>query len=191
MSKRDLKISTDTRVYDGYFKIDETEVSEFENGIFKDSYKRYRLTRPNAVTVLLFNQETNSFILVKQFRYPIAHHESENILEAIAGKIDAGETPQQAAIREVYEEVGYKITEDKLGKPIEFYASPGYSSEKIYIFLAVVNNSDKDLNAGGGVQGEHENIEIVEIPFGDFLTKIDTNEIKDSKTIIASRLVRN
>jgi ADP-ribose pyrophosphatase len=190
MSKIELKLSSETRVFDEYFKIDAVEVAEFKNGIFQDSYNRFKLTRADAVTVLLFNQDTNCFTLVKQFRFPIAHHEKENILEAIAGKIDAGETPQQAAVREVYEEVGYKITEQHLGKPIEFYASPGYSTEKIYVFLAVVKNSDKDQNAGGGVQGEHENIEIVEVTFSDFLSKIDTNEIKDSKTIIASRLIR-
>lgn len=190
MSKKELKLSSESRVYNGYFKIDETEVSEFENGIFQDSYKRYKLTRPDAVTVLLFNKDTNCIILIKQFRFPIAHREQENILEAIAGKIDIGETPQQAAIREVYEEVGYKITEQHLGKPIEFYASPGYSTEKIYVFSAVVSNSNKDINAGGGVQGENENIEIVEITFNDFLNKINTNEIKDSKTIIASSLFK-
>jgi len=188
--KKEFKISTETREYNSYFKIDSVEVSEFENGIFVDSYKRYRLTRPDAVTVLVFNEDTKKVTLVKQLRFPIVHHTSENILEAVAGKIDVGETPKQAAVRELYEEVGYKISEDRLSNPIEIFASPGYSTEKLYIFLVVVKDSDKDSNAGGGVQGEHENIEIVELDVNEFISKVQSNEIKDSKTIIASNLIK-
>jgi ADP-ribose pyrophosphatase len=188
--KKTIKTHSEFRDYDGYFKIDRITVDEFEDGIYKSNFKRFRLTRPDAVTILVFNEDTNNVILVKQFRYPIFNHTQENILEAVAGKIDAGESPATAAVRELWEEVGYKIKEDRLGKPIEMYASPGYSTEKITIFLAVVKDSDKDPGAGGGVQGEHENIEIVEMDINEFMSKINSNEIKDSKTIIASRLIK-
>ena len=69
------------------------------------------------------------------------------------------------------------------------FASPGYSTEKIHIFLAIVENSDKTSN-GGGVAGEHENIEIVEIDLNEFMLKIRSNEIKDAKTIVASTLIK-
>jgi nudix-type nucleoside diphosphatase (YffH/AdpP family) len=187
---KEIKLSTETREYDSYFKIDSVEVSEFENGRFTDSYKRYKLTRPDAVTILVFNEDTRKVTLVKQLRYPIIHHTSENILEAVAGKIDAGESPKTAAVRELKEEVGYVITEDRLSNPIEIYASAGYSSEKIYIFLVVVKNSDKDPNAGGGVAGEHENIETIEMDLNEFIAKVQSNEIKDSKTIIAANLIK-
>jgi len=187
---KELKISSETREYNSYFKIDSVEVSEFENGIFVDSYKRYKLTRPDAVVILVFNEDTKKVTLVKQLRYPIVNHTSENILEAVAGKIDAGETPKQAAVRELKEEVGYVITEDRLSSPIEIFASPGYSSEKLYIFLVVVKDLDKDPSAGGGVAGEHENIEIVEMDVNEFINKVRSNEIKDSKTIIASNLIK-
>lgn len=188
---KEIKLSKENREYDGYFKIDSIEVSEFEDGICKDSYTRLKLTRPNAVTILVFNEETKKVTLVKQFRYPIIHHTSENILEAVAGKIDADETPRQAAVRELEEEVGYKISEDRLGNPIEIFASPGYSTEMIYIFLAVVSDSDKNPNAGGGVEEEHENIEIFEIDINEFKRMIAQNEIKDSKTIISANLIKN
>lgn len=188
--KKELKLSTETREFDSYFKIDSVEVSEFENGIFVDSYKRYKLTRADAVTILVFNEDTKKVTLVKQLRYPIVHHTSENILEAVAGKIDAGESPKAAAVRELKEEVGYVITEDRLSKPIEIFASPGYSTEKLYIFLAVVKDSDKDPNAGGGVAGEHENIETVEMDLNEFIAKVQSNEIKDSKTIISANLIK-
>lgn len=188
--KKEIKIIGESRAYDSYFKIDEAKVEEKQPDGTSVEYSRFKLTRPDAVTVLVFNEDTGNVILVKQFRYPIAQHSSENILEAVAGKIDAGETPQQAAVRELFEEIGYKISESKLGKPIEIFASPGYSSEKIYIFLAVVKDLDKVENAGGGVQGEHENIEIIELPISEFVNKVHSNEIKDSKTIIAANLIK-
>ena len=58
-------------------------------------------------------------------RYPICHFTTENILEAVAGKIDEGETPKQAAVRKVFEEIGYKISEEQLSNPIEMYSAPG------------------------------------------------------------------
>jgi len=191
MVEKTIKLQAEEREYNGYFKIDSSVVDEFENGIYKDSYKRYKLTRPDASTILVFNEDTNKVILVKQFRFPIAHIVSENILEAAAGKIDAGETPKQAAVRELKEELGYIISEDRLSKPIVMMTAPGYSVERIFIFLVVVRNSDKDPNAGGGVQGEHENIETVEVDVNEFKRMVEDNEIQDAKTIIAANLIKN
>ncbi len=188
--KRPIKILSESRAFDSYFKIDEAIVSEEQLDGTSITYNRFKLTRPDAVTVLIFNEDTNCIVLAKQFRFPIAHRESENILEAVAGKIDGNETPQLAAVREVEEEVGYKLSESHLSNPIEFYASVGYSTEKIFVFLAVVKNSDKIQNAGGGLETEHENIEIVEINVKEFLSMVSKNEIKDAKTIIASTLIK-
>lgn len=188
--KKQIRVLTEERVLDAYFKVDMAEVEETQLDNTSITYSRFKLTRPDAVTILVFNEDTNQVILVKQFRYPIIHHTSENVLEAVAGKIDAGETPKQAAIRELLEEIGYRIPESRLSNPIEIFASPGYSTEKIYIFLAVVKNSDRDHDFGGGIQTEHENIEIIEMDVKEFLRQVHSNEIKDSKTIIAANLIK-
>lgn len=182
-----MEVGPDNREYDGYFKIDSALITE--EGI--TPYKRFKLTRPDASTILVFNEDTKKVILVKQFRYPISHLVTENILEAVAGKIDAGETPKQAAIRELKEEIGYVISEDRLSKPIVMLTAPGYSVERIYIFLAVVKDSDRDPAYGGGVVGEHENIETVEIDVNEFKRMVEENEIQDAKTIIAAGLIKN
>lgn len=190
MSNKNTEFVKEERVFDGYFKVDQLTVKETAEDGTESIYYRSKLTRPNAVAILVFNEDTQKITLVKQFRYPVANESPEGILEVVAGKIDREETPQQAAVREVHEEVGYVVTEEQLAGPFEMLASPGYSSEKISIFLAVVKNANKDPNAGGGVQGEHENIEIVEMDIDEFLTQIRTNQIKDSKTIIASALIK-
>lgn len=102
MSKT-IKTHSEARDYNEYFKIDKIIVDEFEDGKYTTSYSRYKLTRPDAVTILVFNEDTQNVILVKQFRYPIMGHVKENILEAVAGKIDAGESPKRAAVRELEE----------------------------------------------------------------------------------------
>lgn len=175
-----IEIKSEERIFNQYFKIDEAVLNDGTG-----DYKESKLTRPNAVAVLVYNEETENVILVNQFRYPVG----KNIVEAVAGKIDGEESSKTAAVREILEEIGYKITEDMLSNPIEMYPSPGYSSEVIYIFLVIVKSSDK-VEAGGGVVGEHENINIVEMHVTDFISKIKSNEIKDSKTIIASSLIR-
>lgn len=184
--KRKFNVSPDVREYNGYFKIDSTSVTEGDVHV----YTAYKLTRPDASTVLVFNEDSNKIILIKQFRYPVSHIISENIIEAVAGKIDAGETPEQAAVRELKEEIGYVITEDRLSKPIVMMTAPGYSTERIFIFLAVVKNSDKDKNFGGGVASEHEDIETVELSVDEFKRMVADNEIKDAKTIISANLIK-
>jgi nudix-type nucleoside diphosphatase (YffH/AdpP family) len=187
---RSFTVGSEHVEFDKYFRVDSAAIEETEGTHFKASYKRYKLVRKDAVAVLLFNEDTGKIMLIKQFRYPIAHKVSEPILEVVAGKIDDGETPKQAAVRELLEEVGFRIEEERLGKPIEMFASPGYSTEKIYVFMASVKNSDRDLNFGGGVATEHENIETVEMSVSEFQGKVLSGEIQDSKTLIASMLIK-
>jgi len=183
-----IKIGKEERAYDGYFKIDQAEMQEIhESGEIK-TFKRFKVTRPDAVGILVYNESSRKIILVRQQRYPIAHKVEENILEIVAGKIDAGETPAQAAVREMEEEIGYKITEDMLHCHMETFPSPGYSSETVHIYIVVVGDKHKVSN-GGGVLGEHENIEIVELDRVEFLSLIKDGKIKDGKTILASTIL--
>ncbi len=111
--------------------------------------------------------------LVKQFRYPY----KEVIYEIPAGKIDLGESAIAAVKRELFEEVGGK-SNNIIDLGI-IYPSPGYTNEKIYIYLAV--------NTDFGLQ-QLDYGEFLEVEFFDFdqvLEMINKNIIKDSKTIIA------
>lgn len=111
--------------------------------------------------------------LVKQFRYPY----KEVIYEIPAGKIDLGETAIDAVQRELFEEVGGKS--DNIISLGIVYPSPGYTNEKIHIYLAV--------NTIFGTQ-QLDDGEFLEVEFFDFdevLDMIAKNIIKDSKTIIA------
>ena len=188
MEKKEFNASNNNMEYDKYFKVESATITETLNGVFKASYKRYRLVRPDAAGILLYNKDTEKVILVKQFRFPIAEKSNEFVLEIVAGKIDKGETPEQAAVRELAEEVGYTVSEDRLGKSVEFFASPGYSSEKLFVFMVIVSNEDK-TGTGGGVATENESLEIVEVSKDDFKNMVLNGEIQDSKTLIASNFL--
>lgn len=184
-----IKIIEESFAYKGYLKVKQAIVEHvFKNGT-TNTYSRFKLDRPDAVAILIFNRDTNSVILTKQFRYPIFDREDSFIIEVVAGKIDGDEEPKVAAVREVMEEVGYKINPEDLAEPVVFYPSPGYTNEKIYAFLAVVNNSDKDEKLGGGLETENEEIEIIEIEYLDFIKLISKNKIQDAKTIICASLL--
>lgn len=185
MNKPTIELISEERDYDKYLKIDKATVKETSESGEETTYNRFKLTRPDAVAVILYNSDDDTVVLLKQHRYPTHGKVDGDIYEIVAGKMDEGEDPAQTAIREVEEEVGYKIPEDKLIYKSSFFASPGYSSEIIHLFAASITNSDRVSN-GGGLQGEHENIEIFHVPAPEFFNMFVTGEIIDAKSIIGA-----
>lgn len=183
-----IEIIQENRVFDKYFKVDEAIV-DHTIGDKTFRYSRLKLDRPDAVIVLLYNKDRDTVVLVKQYRYPAAEkmsnlREPGMIVEVIAGKIDANESSKTAAIREVEEETGYVITEDDLISLNWGFASPGYSSERIYQYAAVVTNRHKKAK-GGGKDGECEDIEIIEMPYLEFRAFVENGSLIDMKTRLA------
>ena len=185
---RKIEIIEENRVFNSYFKVDEALVSHTLPDGKRSNYIRMRLDRPNASVILLYNPRKDVVILVKQFRYPVLEEIKKSggnietgVLEAVAGKIDEGETPREAALRELTEEVGYKITDKRLISLSRGYSTPGYSSEIIYNFAAVVYDKDK-IEKGGGKEGEFEDIEIIEMPYLQFRSLVETGSLQDMKT---------
>lgn len=175
------------RDYDKYLKIEEGIFKETSDSGEEVTYTRYALNRPDAVAVLVYNADTDEVVLVKQHRYPVEVHGSVdgNLYEIVAGKMDEGEDPKETAVREIKEEIGYDVGFDKLIFLSEYFPSPGYSSEKIYLYAVSVTSADK-TSAGGGVEGEHENIDIHNIPASDFFNMVASGEIIDGKTIMGA-----
>ena len=90
----------------------------------------------NSVVVLIFAPDIDSFVLCQQFRTGVFFNASGDdpfILECVAGMLDANETPETCARREVMEESGLPI--DDLSPIATVYASPGRITEKNYVFM--------------------------------------------------------
>jgi len=165
-------------IFEDYLIIDKGEI---ESGGQK--FSRARIRREDAVAVLLVNTDTGKVILTRQFRYAIADKTNEPILEIVAGKVDKGEEPAQAAKREVEEETGYRIQEHHLKFLFSCFVSPGYSSERFLLYYAQVTDPDK-IAKGGGLPSENEQIELVEMDIAEFNENIKKAQFKDAKTYI-------
>ena len=134
--------------------------------------KREIVEHPGAAGVIPITPD-GDIVLVKQFRKPA----EEILLEIPAGLIEYGEEPDQCATRELKEETGY--TTNKLRRLFEYYSTPGFSDEKIHIYLA------EEVMEGVARPDENEYIEIVKMPINEALKKIKAGDIKDAKTIVA------
>jgi nudix-type nucleoside diphosphatase (YffH/AdpP family) len=144
--------------------------------------------RGNGAVILLYNKESQTVILTRQFRIPtyINGNESGMLIEACAGLLDK-DSPQDCIRRETEEETGYQIQEAK--KIFEAYMSPGSVTEILHFFIAEYTNNMKVAD-GGGLEEEEENIEILEIKMQDALAMIKSGEIKDGKTIMLLQYIR-
>lgn len=138
--------------------------------------------RGNGATILLYNKDYKTVILTRQFRLPsyINGNESGMLIEACAGLLDK-DNAEDCVRRETEEETGYKVGEVK--KAFEAYMSPGSVTEILYFFVAEYSKQMK-ITAGGGVEHEQEDIEVLEITLDKAMQMIENGEIKDGKTIM-------
>lgn len=130
--------------------------------------------RGSAVIIPVFADGSVAF--VRQYRHPSVKY----LLEAPAGTLDDGEQPEEGAARELQEELGYVA--GNLQKLSEFFVSPGFLEEKMWVYLAT------DLTETKQQLDEDEIVEVVRMPSGQALSMITTGEIEDAKTIIGLML---
>jgi nudix-type nucleoside diphosphatase (YffH/AdpP family) len=138
--------------------------------------------RGNGAAILLYNKERGTVVLTRQFRLPalLSGHRDGMLLEAPAGLLDADD-PVTAIRREAEEETGYRVRHVK--EVMAAYMSPGSVTEQLHLFIAEYTASDR-VGAGGGHQGEGEDIEVIELPMQEALAMVDRGEIIDAKTIL-------
>jgi len=127
---------------------------------------------PGGVAILALDED-NNILTVTQYRYAYG----KTLLEIPAGKLEYGEDPYSAAMRELREETG--ATTDKLTPLGEIYPTPGFCNEIIRLYLA------KDLSWGEMDPDEDEFLRVERIPFSVMLERVLSGEITDAKTAIA------
>ena len=126
--------------------------------------------RGSAVILPAFDDGT--IALVRQYRHPPVKY----LLELPAGTLNNRERPDEGAARELQEELG--LLAGKLEKLCEFFVSPGFLEEKMWLYLAT------DLKETNQSLEDDELIEVVRIPIRRALQMISGGEIEDAKTII-------
>ena len=126
---------------------------------------------PGGVTIMPVNSE-DEVIMIEQYR----HAAEEVLLELPAGRLEESEEAESAARRELKEETGYTAAEFK--HLLDFYTTPGYSTESLHLYLA------RDLKEGDQELEEGEFLSLREVPLEEIPQMIMAGSIKDSKTLI-------
>lgn len=185
-----VEIKEKRYVLNDFFKIEEARLRfELFSGKMSQLVRRLSLERGDSAAVLVFNRTTQKLILISQFRYATYKNNDGWITETIAGMVDRGETPEEAARREVQEETGLDI--DNFEHIASFYPSPGGSSERIFLFYSEVSGEKAKYKETGGLIGEGEDIKAVEMTLAEALKRIKLGEILDAKTIIGIYWLEN
>jgi ADP-ribose pyrophosphatase len=134
-------------------------------------FERDVVVFPEAVVVLPFISR-DRVILVRQFRAPF----NDFIIEAPAGVVDEGESPEDTARRELVEETGYYPR--RLTKIGSFTPAPGYSTEVLHFYVA------EDLEYVGSRPEVYEVLEPLDFSFKEVYEMVLRNEIRDAKTAL-------
>ena len=152
-----------------------------KDGIWQ-SQSREAYDRGNGAAILLYNKDTQTVILTRQFRMPtyINGNETGMMIEVCAGLLDEHDA-EECIRRETEEETGYKVK--AVRKILEAYMSPGSVTEKLYFFIAEYSKEMK-ITEGGGLEHEQEDIDVLELPIEEAYKMMDAGEICDAKTIM-------
>ncbi len=168
-----MQVHASRRVYEGRIFDLVRESVELPSGL------RQELTivdHPGAVGIAALD-ENGDLLLVKQYR----HACGDWLLEVPAGRVEVGEDRLAAAMRELEEETGHRARSWEVLR--EFFAAPGFCSEKLTLFLA------RDLvrvQTGAREKDHDEELEVVRRSPASLFEA----DIRDAKTLIAAALLR-
>lgn len=124
----------------------------------------------SAVIIPVFDDKTVA--LVRQYR----HAAQKYLLELPAGSLEKGETPENCAAREIQEEIGYRA--EKIELLTEFYVSPGFLNEKMFVFLAT------ELTEVGQSLDDDEMLSVERFSFPEIYQMIKKGKFEDAKTML-------
>ncbi|TXH94754.1 MAG: NUDIX domain-containing protein [Pseudorhodobacter sp.] len=182
----DVQVDSRSQPYAAFFAVEEQGLRfrRFD-GTMSGRVQRAAFVSGDAVTVLPYDPLRDRVLLVEQFRFGPHVRGDTNPwqLEAIAGRIDAGETPEDAARREAQEEAGLDLQGALL--PIAgYYPSPGAFAEYLYSYLALVDLPD---SAAGhfGLAAEAEDIRAHLVGFDDLMALCQTGEIDNAPLLLS------
>jgi ADP-ribose pyrophosphatase len=176
-----VKIVSDTTLSQGWTRLSEYEIDYTDRKGATHRLKREIFNRTPAACILLHDPKRDIVVLVKQLRLPAyLIGEAAFMIEVPAGLLD-GDEPEAAIRREAAEETGYRVRHARF--LFKAMMSPGSVTEIVHFFHASVDLTDR-IGEGGGLEDEHEDIVILELPLDDAIAMVDSGEIFDAKTIM-------
>ena len=182
----EVAVSRVRQAHAGFFGLEVMTLTHrrFDNQLSPE-IRREIFVSGDAVTVLPYDPVRDRVLLVEQLRTgPLGRGDPLPWqLEAVAGRIDPGETPEDCARREAVEEAG--LTLGRLLKVAEYYPSPGAMTEYIYSYIGLC-----DLPDGvAGVFGEAEEAEDIRghlLSFDAFMAAVAGGEIANAPLLLTA-----
>lgn len=165
----------------GFVKLDKVKLEHATRSGGRITVEREIHDHGHAATILLYDPARRTVVLVRQIRVPVYLSGDEAwMIEAPAGLLD-GDHPAEAIAREAMEETGYLV--ENAQHLFDAYMSPGAVTERVSFFAAEIDQSKK-TGEGGGLAGEGEDIEVLDLDLDKAFTMIASGEIRDGKTIM-------
>jgi ADP-ribose pyrophosphatase len=182
----DVRIARRSQPYARFFAVEEYDLRfrRFD-GSESAEINRAAFISGDAVTVLPYDPWRDRVLLIEQFRAgPFARGDDQPWqLEAIAGRIDPGETPEDTARREAREEAGIDLGE--LLAVANYYPSPGAKSEFLYSFCALTDLPD-GVAGTFGLAEEAEDIRGHLLSFERLMALVETGEAGNAPLILTA-----
>jgi ADP-ribose pyrophosphatase len=174
-----FELESSRRVADGWLKVDRlTYRFETFSGAMSEPVTRDIVRRQDAAVGLVRHRGRGTLIFFEQFRIA-AHGKSDGwIVEICAGKLDDGESAEEAMVRELKEETGYEAV--ALTPVASYFVSPGYTEERMHLYLIDVDGEPGEAPGDGD-----EDIRLVELTHDEAYAWLDQGLFHDSKTLIA------
>jgi nudix-type nucleoside diphosphatase (YffH/AdpP family) len=182
----DVRVARRRQPYAHFFAVEEYDLwfRRFDGGE-SGEINRAAFISGDAVTVLPYDPWRDRVLLIEQFRAgPFARGDDQPWqLEAIAGRIDPGETPEETARREAREEAGIELGE--LLAVANYYPSPGAKSEFLYSFCALTDLPD-GVAGTFGLAEEAEDIRGHLVSFERLMALVETGEAGNAPLILTA-----
>lgn len=182
----DLQVVDRREPYAHFFAVEEYDLRfrRFD-GTLSDPVTRAAFVSGDAVTVLPYDPVRDRVLLVEQFRAgPFARGDREPWqLEAVAGRIDPAEGPEDCARREALEEAGIRLGD--LLPVAAYYPSPGAKTEYLYSYVGLADLPDSAARLGGLAE-EGEDIRGHVIPFVHLMDLVASGEVANAPLILTA-----
>lgn len=181
----DVRIADVTQPYANFFAVEEYRLRHrrFDGGQSPEM-RRAVFISGDAATVLPYDPLRDRVLLIEQFRAaPLARGDAQPwLLEAIAGRVDPDETPEDAVRREAREEAGLVL--GPLHKVAAYYPSPGAKAEYLYSYVAICDLPDGSAGLHG-VAGEDEDIRGHLVGFDRLMALVASGEVNNAPLLLS------
>lgn len=183
--RKSVSVSEQTIAYSNFFTVEEVSLRHdlFSGGRSEEIARAVFMTA-DAVTVLPYDPKRDEVLLIEQFRAAMLLRGDPRpwAIEAIAGRIDPGETPEETANREAAEEAGLSL--GRLHEVGRYYSAPGSNTEYLISYIAECDLAKTDESLGG-LAAEHEDIRSIIVPFDEFDDALRTGKIDIGPLLIS------